>query len=382
MAIRNTQTILQALTKPNRVHNTQTVMMVLRSLNPPVVTEPPVPPPPDAIPFVEPALQGPSEGLTHLTGRVQRLIQDTTQACFTEAQVRRQVVAEIGRLARQELFGAVIWIQSVRYKSTYILEEHGLYIASSIAKGTPASPASFTTLADSSATFATWGVAVGDIARNLSTGAVGRVTTVNETSLVCSEGFRSRALGRDPVEVEDGNTFVIERPLQPQQIVSIRAVLYGGKPMHFYDVQQFQRLRVNRNHQAGLPRAWSIDAQELPNQMWVYPPPAVTGTANLVAPMAPLALPFEHNFVVYVYINPCPQSVHQLSYYDHGYQTTLEGDPLTLTMLPRTFYHPIVYRAASALLGNEGLCQNLPLAQALADLAGIYLEQLGVPDAT
>lgn len=382
MAMRASQVVVQAMARSNMMRASQVVLQVIRRQGAPPPVVPPVEiPPPTTPPFVEPPL--PPGGIGNLVGRVQRLVQDTTEQCFSEGVVRRQVIAEIERLARQRLFGDLLWIPGIRYKATYDLNDYGQWLAHATARATPAFPANLTTLNDSTQTFQSAGVIPGDRVRGLSSGAQGEVTSVpSETQIICSAGFHKGGLDRnDLVPVEDGHLFVIERPLQPGTVMAVRGVLYDGKELHWRSTEQFDRLKQGRNHKPGTPRYWTSDARELPTHIRVFPPPSETGQSGMVFPMAPHMQTWTHHLLALVYVNPLPLAGTDLSSVD----ALLQKEPFTSEVsvplnMPVPFHHVVVWRAAASLLLDEGPCQDLPVAHACLRLAQLFLRLMGVPD--
>lgn len=382
MAVRNTQTLIQALSKPLIVYSSQTVLQVLRrqgALEAAADIDDSMAAPPEPTPWVEPTLPQPVTSIGNLTQRIQRLMHDLTETCFSEAEVRAQLFAEVERLARQHLFGDMIWMQAVAGKATYDLEDAGILIATSRANSTPAAPADMVTLNDVNQAFVTAGVQVGDRVRNLTNGCLATVTSVeSETEIICSGGFFNPQT-QLYVANEDGDDFVIERPVLSHQILGIRQVIYNGHTLSWYRREQFDRLHETLPIRPGVPRYWSTDTTERPTQLRVFPAPSASGASWPLAPMSPHALVPHANFIILAWVSPHPTQDSQLASDESWLERVAhQSDPTQLLQVPRAFHTPLVYRAAANLLQSEGPCQNLPVAKVCEAMAQMFLQLLGV----
>ena len=75
--------------------------------------------------------------LASLTDRVALYLQDQTYEGWTRTQMEMQVGEEIKRLARQELFGALVWRQGVAGQAQYVLPDATVAVADVLYGGHP-----------------------------------------------------------------------------------------------------------------------------------------------------------------------------------------------------------------------------------------------------
>lgn len=271
---------------------------------------------------------------------------------FLAAQIREQLAIEASRLANRNIIGAVAVIQGVTNRHYYPLDAVGVLVTSGTATG-----GSVTTLVDSGKNFVALGVAIGDRVRDLTDGSTGTVTTVAATTLTCAGQF----LGGVTNLPVSGAVYLVETPLTAPRVVEVTQVYYNGSKLT-YTTEATLDARYDGWETAtgGEPHWWLVDSATRPTEVRIVPPPVRTGSGGIQLPMLPFQLPITDNLVIFVF-------------QDAG---DLPADTSS-TGLPDTYDDVLVYNTAAALAGWQTEYENVPLAQLLPALTGLWMQALG-----
>jgi hypothetical protein len=259
-------------------------------------------------------------------------------------------------LARRGLWGNIAVVQAVLNRTTYPLQEQGLFFATGRDNG--GGTGSLTQLTDTTANFLTLGVAVNDVVRNWTDGARGVVTTVAATVLTCSAGFS----GGQTNVVETGDLYLVERVGALLAIVAIDTVLYNGFELSYATEATLEKqLGAGWEAQRSDPKYWTVDHTLNPTVLKIVPAPRRTGSMIPLIPMVPLPVPWEDNLVIYFREHP----------------NISLSDDVAVPILD-VFQDVAVWQTAQALSDNEGDHQDVAVALVSHELAALFLKYLGI----
>ena len=287
--------------------------------------------------------------LGELTTRIQMMLQDTQAVAWQPAQIRRELHHTLLKCARQ--FGAqdLVWVQAVRGKTHYKLNEQSLLLTA----GTETSGASnTTTVTDSAANFRdVSGVVAGDRLRNLTDGSSGMITFVDIPTLVCGAGFTGGVINA----MTQGDAYLVERPLEHRLVLTVHTVLYNGVELWPMSQEQMDRLTPGWEFQASGPKYWSTDQAETPSVVQMHPAPLLTGSDAPSFPMNPLPLRWEDNFVMILSESP---------------EATMDAEEAFPWL---DWYADLaVFETVARLTGFPGEWQNLSVSAGAMAIADLY----------